>query len=576
LGGVIDVCTIEALAEKYGASPNTWTQCKEEGKQTKEVCEMMCGVETWSEKGWTRLHRVIRHALAPHKKMMRIVTHTGIVDVTDDHSLILANGEEISPKNVEIGTKLLHSALPQPQPASDDVPVITVEQARVMGASFAADNDEKKIIPTCILNGSKEVRESFWNGMFMDEDKNGFEKEGARGNTWFPRIDQKNQISAACICLLAQSLGWKTSLNTRSDKMDIYRVTMTTRVQRKCPDSVKKITTLPVEENTHVYDLTTDNHHFAAGIGNMIVHNTDSVFYTFNLTNMDGTPIRGKPALEITIELARQVGDMASAFLKAPHGWVYEKTLMPFGLLQKKRYFGILYETDPNKGKPKSMGIVLRRRDNAPIVKDVYGGLIDILTKQQNLEAAVQFVRDSLQSLVDERVPMDKLIITKSLRSTYKNPQQIAHKVLADRMGKRDPGNKPSSGDRIPFVYIHNPDKKALQGDRIETPDYIRANRMKPNYSFYITNQIMKPVAQLFGLVLEQMAAFRRKKARFLEELESVRSNWMESEDKLQKKLDDLRFREVKELIFDDYLRQADNLAKSNKSITEFFKCKPK
>jgi len=643
LNGVIDVCPIEALAEKYGANPNEWSDCKEDGKQTKQVCEMMCGVETWSEKGWTRLHRVIRHVLAPHKKMMRIITHTGIVDVTDDHSLILSNGDEISPKNVEIGTKLLHCALPQPQPASDEVPVITVEQARVMGFFFGdgscgeydCDSGKKcswalnnasmefihkylelckiaypdldwtyndtlessgvykivpkskkygsivefvkfyrnmmyyqkcKIIPTSILNNTREVRESFWNGMYDadgDKDKNGYN-----------RIDQKNQISAACICLLAQSLGWKTSLNTRSDKMDIYRATMTTGVQRKCPDSIKKILTLPVVENQCVYDLTTDNHHFAAGIGNMIVHNTDSVFYTFNLSNKDGTPIRGKQALEITIELARQVGDMASAFLKAPHGWVYEKTLMPFGLLQKKRYFGILYETDPNKGKPKSMGIVLRRRDNAPIVKDVYGGLIDILTKQQDLEAAVHFVRDSLQSLVDERVPMDKLIITKSLRSTYKNPQQIAHKVLADRMGKRDPGNKPSSGDRIPFVYIHNPDKKALQGERIETPDYIRAKRLKPNYSFYITNQIMKPVAQLFGLVLEQMAAFRRKKARFLEELESVRSNWTDTDDKLQKKLDDLRFREVKELIFDDYLRQADNLAKSNKSITEFFKTK--
>jgi hypothetical protein len=86
----------------------------------------------------------------------------------------------------------------------------------------------------------------------------------------------------------------------------------------------------------------------------------------------------------------------------------------------------------------------------------------------------------------------------------------------------------------------------------------------------------MKPVAQLFGLVLEQMAAFRRKKARFSEELESVRSNWTESDDKLQKKLDDMRFKEVRELIFDDYLRQADNLAKSNKNITEFFKPKGK
>ena len=72
------------------------------------------------------------------------------------------------------------------------------------------------------------------------------------------------------------------------------------------------------------------------------------------------------------------------------------------------------------------------------------------------------------------------------------------------------------------------------------------------------------------------MAAFRRKKARFLQELSDVRSNWADSDDKLQKKLDDLRFREVKELIFDDYLRQADNMAKSNKSITEFFKSNAK
>ena len=58
---------------------------------------------------------------------------------------------------------------------------------------------------------------------------------------------------------------------------------------------------------------------------------------------------------------------------------------------------------------------------------------------------------------------MDKLIITKSLRSGYKNPNSIAHKVLADRITKRDPGNKPSSGDRIPYVYINSLNKKSEQ-----------------------------------------------------------------------------------------------------------------
>ena len=54
----------------------------------------------------------------------------------------------------------------------------------------------------------------------------------------------------------------------------------------------------------------------------------------------------------------------------------------------------------------------------------------------------------------DEKFGMEKLIISKSIRSFYKNPQQIAHKVLSDRMGERDPGNKPGPGDRIPYVYI--------------------------------------------------------------------------------------------------------------------------
>ena len=141
---------------------------------------------------------------------------------------------------------------------------------------------------------------------------------------------------------------------------------------------------------------------------------------------------------------------------------------MPFCLLSKKRYVGMLYEDDPNVAR-KEMGIVLKRRDNAPIVKDVYS-IIDILMKEQNIEQAVKFLQQSLQDIVDEKISIDKLIITKSLRSNYKNPQQIAHKVLADRIGKRDPGNKPSNGDRIPFVYIKTKNKRALQGDKIETP----------------------------------------------------------------------------------------------------------
>jgi len=298
---------------------------------------------------------------------------------------------------------------------------------------------------------------------------------------------------------------------------------------------------------------------------------TDSVFFTFNLQTLEGVSITGKRALELSIILGQQVGELASRYLKAPHAWTYEKTMMPFFLLRKKGYIGMLYEKNPNKGKRKSMGIVLKRRDNAPIVKDIYGGAIDILMNQQCVDTAIEFVKTAMRELVEERCLLDKLVITKSLRSTYKNPQQIAHKVLADRIGMRDPGNKPGPGDRIPFVYIHSDKKNALQGDKIETPDYIVRNKIKPDYAFYITNQIMKPVQQVLALGLEKMSAFRRRKERFLDAVETINSHYWNDVVKRDKKLADLRNNEIKEIVFDEFLRICENMKKRNQDITKFF-----
>ena len=234
----------------------------------------------------------------------------------------------------------------------------------------------------------------------------------------------------------------------------------------------------------------------------------------------------------------------------------------------------MLYEDDPNKCKRKSMGIVLKRRDNAPIVKDVYGGVIDILMKDKNIEKAAKFMENCLQNMVNEKYGMDKLVITKSLRSGYKNPKQIAHKVLADRIGKRDPGNKPSVGDRVAYIYIDNPDKRALQGDRIETPEFIKENKLKINYTFYITNQLMKPLQQVFALVLENLAVFKRRHGptlrKWKRELNKLREEYPDDET-YKKKEDALRNKEVKAVLFDEYLRQTNNMRLGNQSITSFF-----
>ena len=123
-----------------------------------------------------------------------------------------------------------------------------------------------------------------------------------------------------------------------------------------------------------------------------------------------------------------------------------------------KKDVGIQYETNINKAKRKSR-YCIKRRDNCNAVKDIYGGLVDILMNEQNVGNAVEFVKQFLSDMVNEKFGLDKLIISKSLRGFYKNPDSIAHKVLADRMGKREPGNKPSVGSRIPFVYIQTKER---------------------------------------------------------------------------------------------------------------------
>ena len=293
---------------------------------------------------------------------------------------------------------------------------------------------------------------------------------------------------------------------------------------------------------------------------------TDSVFFKFNLKTTQGKRIINKQALIYTIELAKQAGELATKFLKKPHDLEYEKTFWPFNLLSKKRYDGMLYEEDPEKCKLKSMGNVLKRRDNAPIVKDIYGGVVNILMKDKSLPKSIKFVNESLQNMIEEKYPIEKLLVTKSLRGYYKNPKQIAHKVLADRIGLREQGNKPGAGDRMNYAYIKNDNKKALQGEKIETPEFIKNNNLKLDFRHYISNQIMKPLLQLFALELENIKEFKDKQFYIKEyndkktltwdqELEKLKTKWPEAE-KFAKKYEELRCKEVKSLIFDKFLKE--------------------
>lgn len=583
---------------------NMWYRMSERGN--KEFCDLS-GLETWSESGWTAVDRVIRHVLPYKKRVFRVMTHTGIVEVTEDHSLLRNDGSEVKPTEVAYGEALMHCGM-----KAEGTRLVSWEKAYQMGYECRQPPGEYEVdrfMRMCsrgalspLFSFDLASRLAFWYGLY-----NTRPEQWSAGEHHIYVFD--TQLKAAVIYWLVQSFGMlcdvTTDLNDSWNKKEkMYRVHVV-RTQHSIVDIMNPLylsiqnamreedVKLKIHEHNlkvmlgkeevnrigeYVYDFTTENGHFAAGIGDLIVHNTDSVFVSFGLTDKDGkTKITGKRALEISIELGQKAGALVTRYLKAPHDLEYEKTFLPFILLSKKRYVGMLYETDIEKCVRKSMGIVLKRRDNAPIVKDVYGGILDILIQTQDIGKAVEFLDGKIREIVEGRVPLQKLVITKSLRGNYANPKQIAHKVLADRIKERDPGNAPRAGDRIGYVHVHVPtktkaeEKALLMGEKIELPEVVESRGLKVDSGYYLTNQIMNPVQQLFALVMEELKGFRALERDYERTIDKLWENSFDSET-FEKKRAEARGKVVKKLLFDPHLTRVENVRHGRQEITNFFK----
>ena len=232
----------------------------------------------------------------------------------------------------------------------------------------------------------------------------------------------------------------------------------------------------------------------------VIYGDTDSIFVKFPTKD-----------LQTSMDMARKAADMITASGRKAHRIEYEKTFYPFVLFCRKRYVGMMYEDDTVKCKRKSMGIALKRRDNAPIVKDIFGGALDILMEERDIRKAQTFVQNMLVDVLQNKMPLEKFIVSKQLRDDYKNPDQIAHAVLAERMKDRDEGSAPQVGDRLAYIYVDERKDKKKQGDKIEEVSYVKEKGLKPDTEFYITNQIQNPLAQLFALALEDLEGYTPK-----------------------------------------------------------------
>jgi len=220
----------------------------------------------WTESGWTAIKHVMRHKV--EKRIFRVVTHTGSVDVTEDHSLLTPAGEKITPNEVKVGHELLHS-FPNFGGTEWRVSSMSEEDAYALGCSWdsGVGTLARTSVPTAILNASEDVKRRFIDGLH---------KSGA--NT----CAIKGKLLAMGMYYLFSSIGYTVTMSVyETCTPDVYYLTA---LEENCGDydneneanpiAIKKIIDMGVTED-YVYDLETENHHFHAGVGQMIVHNTD-------------------------------------------------------------------------------------------------------------------------------------------------------------------------------------------------------------------------------------------------------------------------------------------------------------
>ena len=82
----------------------------------------------------------------------------------------------------------------------------------------------------------------------------------------------------------------------------------------------------------------------------------------------------------------------------------------------------------------------------------------------------------------------------------------------------------------------------------------------------------MKPLLQLFGLLLEQLKIFRKQKRMYKIKINGIKREFKNDHKKCQEKISKEADKRIKKLIFDEYINSYRNKVAGQRSINNFFK----
>lgn len=290
----------------------------------------------------------------------------------------------------------------------------------------------------------------------------------------------------------------------------------------------------------------------------VVYGDTDSIYVKFN------SQYKGKEHFLECFRLSEECASrITEKLFKKPMELEFEKIMYPFYLFTKKRYATVIWTNPEKYDYIDYKGIQIKRRDSCHYVKeqgveifetlllnDIYEFKFGLDNKNVNL--AIGMAKKSVSDLLNGRVPIDKLIVSKSFREGYsfekkgvcpecdKNwyvkengkkimtiPKELLktesicpscnkqvifkkmlpnlpHVALAEKMKERDPFNCPSVGERVPYVFIKG-DPKLKQFEKVEDPKYAVNNMLNIDYYYYFDHQLKSVLDTIFEVVIEDL-----------------------------------------------------------------------
>lgn len=225
----------------------------------------------------------------------------------------------------------------------------------------------------------------------------------------------------------------------------------------------------------------------------IVYGDTDSVMVRF-----------GYPDMKTCMKLGQEAADYVTTKFKAPIKLEFEKVYFPYLLINKKRYAGLWWTKLENFDKMDTKGIESVRRDNCRLVQNVVTRVLELILIERNVPEAEEFVKRTIADLLQNRVDLSQLVITKQLsRQDYAAKQP--HVELAERMRKRDPGSAPAVGDRVAYVIIKTAGER--NWEKSEDPLYVLENSLPIDTKYYLENQLSKPLIRIFEPILGERKA---------------------------------------------------------------------